>query len=49
MNEAGRTPSPGEAPSLATTRAARRSSPNSGVIDGREHVFDLHAWDEFWS
>ena len=19
------------------------------VIDGREHVFDLHAWDEFWS
>lgn len=19
------------------------------VIDGREHVYDLHAWDEFWS
>ncbi len=19
------------------------------VIDGREHMFDLHAWDEFWS
>lgn len=19
------------------------------VIDGREHIFDLHAWDEFWS
>lgn len=19
------------------------------VIDGREHFFDLHAWDEFWS
>ena len=19
------------------------------IIDGREHVFDLYAWDEFWS
>ena len=19
------------------------------VIDGREHFFDLYAWDEFWS
>ena len=19
------------------------------VIDGREHIFDLYAWDEFWS
>ena len=19
------------------------------VVDGREHFFDLHAWDEFWS
>jgi len=19
------------------------------LIDGREHFFDLHAWDEFWS
>ncbi len=19
------------------------------IVDGREHFFDLHAWDEFWS
>ena len=19
------------------------------IVDGREHVYDLHAWDEFWS
>ena len=19
------------------------------VVDGREHFYDLHAWDEFWS
>ena len=21
---------------------------NGRVIDGREHIYDLHAWDEFW-
>ena len=22
---------------------------NGRVTDGKEHVFNLHAWDEFWS
>jgi ketosteroid isomerase-like protein len=22
---------------------------NGRVVDGREHFYDLHAWDEFWS
>lgn len=22
---------------------------NGRIVDGREHFFDLHAWDEFWS
>ncbi len=22
---------------------------NGRIAEGREHVFDLHAWDEFWS
>ena len=22
---------------------------NSRIVDGREHFYDLHAWDEFWS
>jgi ketosteroid isomerase-like protein len=22
---------------------------NGRVISGREHIYDLHAWDEFWS
>jgi uncharacterized protein len=22
---------------------------NGRIVDGREHVYDLHAWDEFWS
>jgi hypothetical protein len=19
------------------------------IVDGREHFYDLHAWDEFWA
>ena len=22
---------------------------NGRIVDGREHVYDLHAWDELWS
>ena len=22
---------------------------NGRIVDGREHFYDLHAWDEFWS
>lgn len=22
---------------------------NGRVVEGREHFFDLHAWDDFWS
>jgi hypothetical protein len=24
-------------------------SDDGRVVDGREHFFDLYAWDEFWS
>jgi hypothetical protein len=22
---------------------------NGRIVDGREHFYDLHAWDKFWS